>query len=249
MVGSALRKLRDRVSPPPYPMFDPDCLIAKIARFVCAEMIAGDYYEFGVYQGNSLLAALLHIEKAFYDRILTTVDNQSDREREQRLSVWRDMRFFAFDSFQGLPELTGPDRNTNDFRQGQYASTLTSLRDRLDRSGLRSEKVVPVEGWFDDTCTDETKASLKMNRASVVMIDSDLYASARTALDFITPAIQDGTVIIFDDWYSYRGHPDLGEQRAFHEWMDANPRFSFTEYQNEGAWRKSFIINLPVDDA
>ena len=29
-------------------------------------------------------------------------------------------------------------------------------------------------------------------------------------------------MIVFDDWWIYRGHPDRGEPRAFREWVEEN---------------------------
>ena len=37
------------------------------------------------------------------------------------------------------------------------------------------------------------------------MIDCDLYESARTALDSMIPYVEDGCIILFDEWYAYRG--------------------------------------------
>ena len=37
---------------------------------------------------------------------------------------------------------------------------------------------------------------------------------ARLALNFITPTLHDGSVIIFDEWYQFHGNPNLGGQRA-----------------------------------
>ncbi|MGH9471088.1 MAG: hypothetical protein ACRD1N_12200, partial [Terriglobia bacterium] len=47
----------------------------------------------------------------------------------------------------------------------------------------------------------------------------------------------------FDDWYCFRGNPDLGEQRAFREWAQSKPEWYFTEYQKEGPSRNSFIVS------
>jgi hypothetical protein len=63
----------------------------------------------------------------------------------------------------------------------------------------------------------------------------------------MVPLLQDGTIIIFDDWYNFRGSPHLGEQRAMAEWSKTVNGFTFSEYQKEGPWRTSFIasaINL-----
>ena len=48
------------------------------------------------------------------------------------------------------------------------------------------------------------------------------------------PLLTDGTVVIFDDWYSFRGNPNLGEQRACKESVASNPGCTLTVYQREG---------------
>jgi hypothetical protein len=59
----------------------------------------------------------------------------------------------------------------------------------------------------------------------------------------VAPLLQDGTVLIFDDWYSFAGSPFLGEQRAFREWRATVPGFVFSEYHKEGHGRNSFIAS------
>ena len=60
---------------------------------------------------------------------------------------------------------------------------------------------------------------------SVIMIDCDLYTSAKQALDFCAPLIKREAVVFFDDWTLGAGDGDreLGEQRAFAEWLSENP--------------------------
>ncbi len=82
-----------------------------------------------------------------------------------------------------------------------------------------------------------------MKKASIIWVDCDLYRSAATVLDFVTPLLQDGTLIIFDDWYAYRGNPRLGEQRAFGEWTEGVKNFTFTDFHKEGTYRNSFIAS------
>ena len=125
--------------------------------------------------------------------------------------------FFAFDSFEGLPDLEGIDSLTEDFKTGQYAATHEVFLNRVVAKGVPKERVVTVKGWFADTSNTETFERLELKKA------------------------QDGTVIIFDDWYAFKGNPNLGEQRAFREWKETVEGFTFTEYQKEGAWRNSFI--------
>ena len=53
-----------------------------------------------------------------------------------------------------------------------------------------------------------------------VNIDVDLYKSAVTVLEFITPLLQKGTIIYFDDWC---GNSDeiCGERLAFKQWTES----------------------------
>jgi len=77
----------------------------------------------------------------------------------------------------------------------------------------------------------------------MIHIDCDLYESAKTVLSFITPIVQEGTIIMFDDWYQFRGNPDKGEQRAFREWLYDNPHLNSVEYVKQPPWANSFIIS------
>ena len=63
-------------------------------------------------------------------------------------------------------------------------------------------------------------------------------------MDFITDYIQDGTVLIFDDWFCFRGNPNRGEQRAFREWLKRNPSIKVSEFHKYGAEGNSFIVHI-----
>jgi hypothetical protein len=158
---------------------------------------------------------------------------------------WERMRFFGFDSFEGLPEPKGIDLN-GPFQRGYFTCPLETVAQNLQKAQVALEKTVLVKGWYQDTLTAATRQKHQMGAAAVIHIDSDLYESAKLALAFVTPLLQDGTVIIFDDWFQYRGHPQKGERRAFAEWLDATPGWVATEYHKEGVWRNSFIMNRRI---
>lgn len=219
-------------------------LIDKISRFVACEMIRGDYIEFGVFQGNSFLNAYRSLHQAFRSRVADVgTGNSSAQQAKERQDIIDSMRFFAFDSFQGLPELEGVDQDTKDFAEGQYSFDEQSFCSKVQDKGVDPAKMITVPGWFDQTCVDSTRQKHNIESASVVWIDGDLYASAVPALKFITPLLQDGTVIVFDDWFAFRGNPNRGEQRAFREWLETLDGYVATEFQKEGVWRNSFIMN------
>ncbi len=217
-------------------------LIEKAARFIVNDKIPGDYLEFGVFRGHSFGKAYEAISATFEQRV-STAYNASPEDNQQRREIWNNVRYFAFDSFQGLPELDGVDKQTADFAAGQYSASMDEFKANIVGSGVDLDRVVCVPGWFEDTCTAATIQRHQMKQASIIWVDCDLYSSAATVLNFVTPLLQDGTVVIFDDWYAYRGNPRLGEQRAFAEWSQCVDGYSFTEFHKEGTYRNSFIAS------
>ncbi|WP_422389594.1 TylF/MycF/NovP-related O-methyltransferase [Candidatus Regiella endosymbiont of Tuberolachnus salignus] len=59
-----------------------------------------------------------------------------------------------------------------------------------------------------------------IDKSKIIFIDSDTYSSASEALTFCIPTLQEGTFIILDDYYSYRGSERRGVARAFSEFVD-----------------------------
>ncbi|MCL2398863.1 MAG: TylF/MycF family methyltransferase [Defluviitaleaceae bacterium] len=192
--------------------------------------LIGDYYEFGVWQGNSFAQAFHMISKA--DQLA--------------FDIWKiekpQFHMFAFDSFEGLPNIEGVDIG-GPFSKGDYSCSLENFNKNIKEWGVDLKRVVCTKGWYSETLNLETKNSLKLTKARIIHIDCDLYDSTKTVLEFCTNLIQDGTVIVFDDWFQFRGHPFKGEQLAFSEWQENNPKFIATEYMREFPWKNSFIIN------
>lgn len=58
-----------------------------------------------------------------------------------------------------------------------------------------------------------------IDKARIIFIDSDAFVSASQALAFCKPAIRQGTFIVLDDYFSYRGREDRGVRRAFSEFV------------------------------
>jgi len=221
-------------------------LIDKAARFVACEMVEGDYLEFGVYRGKSFSEAYHALNHQFKSRINLKTGGQKENElQNKRRQLWADMRFFAFDSFQGLPDLSDEDAQLESFSPGEYACSEREFKQNLLKYKVPLERVEMVSGWYEDSCTDTVKQEMKLKKAAIIWIDCDLYSSTRTVLAFITELLQDGTIIIFDDWFCNKASPFLGEQRAFHEWrVSLGDKFFFQEYQKENWRRHSFVVSI-----
>ncbi len=111
---------------------------------------------------------------------------------------------------------------------GALHSDIEFTRRFLTERGVDWERIELVEGWFSDTLTRETRDRLGLTRASIVMIDSDLYSSALAALRFSRPVLADEAFLIFDDWHSVDLRNGLdGEARALAEFAEEASEFDF----------------------
>lgn len=216
-------------------------LVDKIARYLACEMIEGDYCEFGVFRGASFISSYQALHRHFKMRI-EQEEGSSLENNTKRKQIIDDMRFFAFDSFEGLPPVVGADEG-GDFAAGQYAFSEEDFIGKLKVESVSDVKLKTVKGWFEDTCTPGKFESLGLKKIAFAWIDCDLYESTVPILKHITPLLSPGAVLVFDDWYSYKGSPFSGEQRAFYEWLEENPNIVTTEYHKDSWKRNSFIIN------
>src|SRR5262249_1947254 len=152
--------------------------------------IEGDYLEFGVFQGDSFAAAyqtILH-QRRLHSAFL---------HKSAQASAHAQPRFFAFDSFAGLPQ--GPGARQTDYAPGSYACTENQFLRNIQRRGVDLNDVVVVPGLYDQTLTRETKERHGLRRAALVMIDCDLYESTVPVLNFLTDIVDQGTILIFHD--------------------------------------------------
>ncbi len=248
MLQTILRPFREAAGrfvllPKVYERFSQETIFYKAAQITSGELVEGDYLEFGVFRGGSFVNAFKTLKWVYEERSADLYHDHSADYRARVREVWEGMRFFAFDSFAGLPHTRGLDIHSNDFTGGKFSCSVEDFTENLRSHLCELDKIVMVPGWFDDTCCDGTLEKHSLRRAAIVHIDCDLYESTKVVLKFISPLLVDGTVIIFDDWYSFRGDPRLGEQRAFAEWTETLPEWIFTQYQKEGPWRNSFIAN------
>jgi hypothetical protein len=200
-------------------------MVELAMKFVAHQGVAGDYLEFGVYQGQTFSLAY-HMAQIYRLR--------------------GNMRFYAFDSFRGLPAIEGLDLTPlrpSDFETGQYSCSRPQFFDILRANKVDLTRVTAIEGWFDHTLTPDLKRDLPIENAAVIWIDCDLYESTVPVLEFVSDYIHTGTVIIFDDWYAFRGDPGLGERAAFHHWLAQNPEISATPWHQFDWHGKSFLMS------
>lgn len=180
----------------------------------------GDYLEFGVYQGTAMLC-------------------MAEAVRELGLT---EMRLFGFDSFEGLPP-TADEEDSGVWKPGEFSSSLDYTCAYLRHHGVDMSRLHLIKGWFSETLTEQMKADYNIRSASVLMIDCDLYSSTCDALAFGMPLLREHGVVLFDDWHS-RGlsEQNLGERRAFEEYLAQNPEYTVEEMPSYDEMAKVFWV-------
>jgi O-methyltransferase len=101
-------------------------------------------------------------------------------------------KLLVFDSFRGLPAGTTGDRQTDNYREGEYCGTLDEVRRNVRRFGAL-ECCEFIEGWFEDTVT--TLATPVV----LAFIDVDLEKSLDDCVRSIWPNLVDGCYIFTDE--------------------------------------------------
>lgn len=189
----------------------PDTPRAVIKALRLNKELPGHYYEFGLYKGYS-----------FYKAIKASPD----------------IKHFAFDSFEGLPE----NNEGGKFNKGEYAGSLDYVKENLKKRGALGDTEFFYKGFYNETLTHELQQKLKNDLAKVILVDCDLYSSTVPVLTFIKPMLQKGTLILFDDWNCFESDDNKGERRAVREFLKENGKIQFEESFTFGWHGKTFRV-------
>ncbi len=169
-------------------------------RLMAAAPLDGCLVEFGVYKGDGLIC-MARLARRYLARVPP---------------------MYGFDSFEGMPPTSEPLEGflASHWAKGTFADTsLEMVRRRLRQERVPAEL---VKGIFAGVKRLDEYGIEKVRFAH---IDADIYEGYRDALRLLTPHLQIGSVLLFDesvppiDWrfQSVRHHG----QRAVRDWEDA----------------------------
>lgn len=232
----ALGGVRDLlIGPPKLPLVDELArrddrfdAFARTLDFVNYESVPGDIMEFGVFGGQSL--ALLARAHSFDSKGMSR-------------------RVVGFDSFAGLPASCEQHAR---WRAGDCARTHawhplmpvgTPVTPDLVRGLFRAcglpEPALEI-GLFEETVPRAIPS--RYGAAAVLHVDCDLYESTRDVLEGVLPALQEGTVVLFDDWLHYKASARMGEARAFQEFLDKHREWEAVPWRAYATFCQAFIL-------
>lgn len=124
---------------------------------------------------------------------------------------------YGLDSFQGIPLASADDdvqpgigpkanvfyKSTSELlvSSGVTVHGKESVRNNLVRwSGGNADNIVLVKGWFQNTIPEYRTVFEKLGGIALLRLDGDLYESTRVCLESLLPLVNDGGIIIIDDW-------------------------------------------------
>jgi len=170
----------------------------------------------------------LHLGKGHFDMRRDAILGAHENGLFLEFGVWngawlrqmaqvRDVSFFGFDSFEGLPE-----------------PWSLSEAGEFDLGGIEPAmppNVTLVKGLFADSLPPFLEQH--PGNVSFVHIDCDLYSSTKTVLDLLGERFVPGTQIVLDD-FMYSPGWQRAEHRAFFEFIESRKwRFEYTGYSTE----------------
>lgn len=198
--------------------------LKKAFFWVNMDHTEGDYLEFGVLEGTSMISAM---------------ENHVAMEKiygKQKRTFW------GFDSFAGFEYSVEADKHPY-WEKGAFKSEYEAVRRRLERVFNNRSKWNLVPGLIEDTVGGKKPKDLGIEKIAIAFIDCDLGEPTRVALEFISSALVEGGIIIFDDYFAYKGNSNKGEAGAFREFCEKHPEFEFRRLFDYGLGSQGFIIS------
>lgn len=188
------------------------------------------YFEFGVASGRSLLQYI----QAVKDWCAQTGHSMAD------------FRIVLFDSFEGLPPKTDSGDQHVAWSEGQFANSRADIMAKIKAANFPLAQVEFVEGFFDKSLTPELQEQLiaKELRPSIINVDVDYYSSTKSVMDWLVPLLSSGCVFYFDDYWSFHGHPEMGQIRCIREFNESGQGY-LVRCDIFGREQQSYLYNKP----
>jgi hypothetical protein len=182
--------------------------------------ISGDYVEFGSWGANTMRAAY-----------------------EQIVHAGQPRHMWAFDSFESLPEVADPRDVHPGFQpnNGLGQGGVDQFHAACAAHGIPRDAYTAVEGYYSDTLPP-LGADQPPTDIALAYIDCNMYSSAVSVFEFLSPRLKHGMVIGFDDYWCWSATEVSGERSAFAEFQAAHPQWTFVRYKDVHRIGLSFVV-------
>jgi hypothetical protein len=191
----------------------------------------GLWAEFGVFTGKTLTLAAHwrakycgpHAPPVYgFDTFTGLPEDWQKSAQDSERGRVRDLGAGAFSLDGALPSVPPNTRLV----KGLFSDTLPSFLAEWQRNVSAKAQLQPAASMHDQgrarrrhrySPGDVAEAGSRV-KASYIHVDCDLYASTRDALLYLSPLIQPGTVLVFDELINYPRFAEH-EVKALWEWL------------------------------
>jgi O-methyltransferase len=194
------------------------------------DQVEGDYYEFGVAHGNSLKSAVLARRFSKYETLGVRALPRS---------------IFAFDTFESFAS-SNPIDSHPVFVGTKYASSFDRVVKRFHKEedlSIFKIDVCKINENHNPSIVKQLEKVPIDSKAVLVLLDMDLYEPTICALNWIRPRLQEGTYLMFDDFYYFRGDPNRGERKALTDFLNDFPSIEMELVDRYGSGGQVFQIH------
>jgi O-methyltransferase len=162
-------------------------------------------------------------------------------------------KLYLFDSFEGLPDI----KSDVDLRSPEVSEqkvwfkgamampndTVELISRDLQRF-MQPHQFEIVKGYFSETLP----RAVPEEPVAMVHIDCDLYQSTMEVLETLNERklLQNGSILMFDDYNTSKADPKLGERRALADLLQRNKTLSVSPFLTYNWHGQAFILH--VDD-
>jgi hypothetical protein len=177
--------------------------LSRIELFKMVQEVPGAIIECGVYKGNSLMLYMqlsMILEPYAINRSIV-----------------------GFDTFSGFTSID-KEQDPNDINESMFSDTDASLIEQMIQANdlVRPVNRIPrceiVKGDIVKTAPEFVKTRPDLIVAMLIL-DTDLYAPTKVALETFLPFMPKGAIVVLDE-VAYRNFP--GETSALRECVDLN---------------------------
>ncbi|NCN08292.1 MAG: hypothetical protein GW938_00455 [Leptospira sp.] len=227
---------------PPHATFDQNRndragALYKAWGHIISNNIKGSYYEFGVYRGDSLYESL-----RIYNDYREWISGQkhSSEEWRRKINYYSEHKFYAFDTFEGMPE---NDEGHHAFQKGTFMGEIDLVKSKIETIN-KYGTIEYVKGEYGNVKKTEKDRIKEFDKVAIANIDCDLCISTIDALEIIKGKLQQGCILMMDDWYQFEADNKKGQRKATKEFLIKNKNISLEDYIIYGHIGKAFIVHL-----
>lgn len=165
----------------------------KAVKYVVEKGLPGDFVECGVWKGGaSMLMAKTLLSLGVRDRTI-----------------------YLYDTFEGMTKPTPEDmsvmsgkepvmeiwkRNQADDHNEWCYGPIDGVRAAMEATGYPMDKVVFVKGPVEETLPND-----RHEKIAILRLDTDWYSSTKHEMEHLFPLLQQGGVLILDDYGYWAG--------------------------------------------